>query len=160
MLGRGTSQWVDFDPASPTTHEDTVKERRGDTDGGNGKPSGKQKQVGESYDAVFRGYINLNLNETEKALYEAWVVSDAYWATLEREVADGVNISLKIEPKQGGFLASATQRRVGSPNAGLVVTARGRNATIALGRVVYCLAVLERSPAWEDTQPMADPDRW
>jgi hypothetical protein len=75
-------------------------------------------------------------------------------------VGDGVNLSLKLDPKGGGFLASATQRRADSPNAGLVVTARGRDAATAWGRCLFCLALLGHKERWEDTQPLANPDRW
>jgi hypothetical protein len=116
--------------------------------------------VGEGYDAEFRGYINVELSANEKEGYADWAASEAYWSVLAVEVGDGVNVSLKIDPKNEGYIASATQRRVGSVNAGLVVTARAKDPATALGRLLYTLAILERSPSWEDTQPMADPDRW
>lgn len=120
----------------------------------------KSKSVGEGYDAEFRGYINLELSPGEKDVYDEWATTAAYWAVLEAQVTDGVNLSLKFDPRKGGYLASGTQRRIGSENAGLVVTARARDAATALGRLLYVLAILGRSPRWEDTQPLADPDRW
>jgi hypothetical protein len=133
---------------------------RGDTDGGNGKRARKPDQVGVSYDAVFRGYVNLNLTAEQKAVFDQWAEGSSPWEALEAHTADGVNLSLKIDPKSGGFLASATQRRVGSPNAGLVVTARAGQATKALLRVLFCLVILSHEERWEDTAPMSDPDRW
>lgn len=127
---------------------------------GKDKPARKQSEVGNAYDAAFRGYINLNLSDEQKEAYVKWAESASFWEALEFHTADGVNLSLKVEPKSGGFLASATQRRAGSPNAGLVVTARGKDASTAFGRVLYCLTVLSRKEKWEDTQPLADPDRW
>lgn len=116
--------------------------------------------VATSYDAPFRGYINVQLSDAQKATYEQWCASASYWETLEFSVADGINVSLKIEPKSGGYIASATQRRAGSPNAGLVVTARGKDASTALGRVIFILAILSHAERWEDIQPLANPDRW
>lgn len=127
---------------------------------GKDKPAREPGKVGTSYDAAFRGYINLNLSEAQKAAYDTWAGSASLWEALEFHTGDGVNLSLKLDPKGAGFLASATQRRVSSPNAGLVVTARGRDATTAWGRVLYCLTVLSHSERWEDTQPLANPDRW
>jgi hypothetical protein len=124
------------------------------------KPPRKQGGVGKGYDAPFRGYINLNLSDEQKAAYDKWAASSSLWEALEFNVAAGVNISLKLDPKSEGFLASATQRAEASPNAGLVVTARGRDAATAWGRVLYCLTVLNRKERWEETQPVADPDRW
>jgi hypothetical protein len=136
------------------------KQRTEDTDGSDNAPR-KRKQVGTGYDAPFRGYINLNLSTGQKDAYDKWFDSGSFAEQLSFQVGDGVNLSLKIDPKGGGgFLASATQRREDSPNAGLVVTARASDPVKALGRVVYCLTILSHKPAWEDTQPLADPDRW
>lgn len=130
-----------------------------DTDGKD-KPAGKSGKVVTGWDAAFRGYINLNLSDEQKASYEKWAESAAFWEALEAFTSDGCNLSLKWVAKEGCFLASATQRREDSPNAGLVVTARGKAAGTALGRVLFCLTVLAHSERWEDTQPLADPDRW
>lgn len=127
---------------------------------GKQKPARTPSGVGAGMDAQFRGYINLTLSDSDKAGYEKWSASASFWEALEYHVGDGVNLSLKRDPKSDGFLASATQRRVSSPNAGLVVTARGQDATTAWGRVLFCLTLLSKKERWEDTQPLADPDRW
>jgi len=136
-----------------------AKRRYGDQDGKD-KSTPKQGALGESFDAPFRGYINLNLTDEQKATFDPWANSLAPLEALEAFVADGINLSLKFEPKFGGFLASATQRRMGSTNAGLVVTARGREAGTALWRCLFCLTILSHKERWEDTQPLANPDRW
>lgn len=133
--------------------------RRGDTDGAS-KPTRKQAKVDGVDNAEFKGYINLDLSEEQKELYPAWAQSEAYWEALQGFTEIGVNLSLKRERKTGGFLASATQRDPDSPNAGLCVTARGKDAPTALGRVLYILTVLSREERWEAVQPMANPDRW
>lgn len=120
----------------------------------------QQGKVGESYDATFRGYINVALSDEQKEAFGKWGASSSVWEILEASVSDGVNLSLKLDPKGDGYLASATQRRVGSPNAGLVVTARGKDASTAWGRCLYILAILSHKERWEDTQPLANPDRW
>jgi len=122
--------------------------------------AGKRGAVAGLYDAPFRGYINLNLSADEKAGYDEWAAGSTLWDVLDVQAADGVNLAVKVDPKGDGFLASATQRRAASVNAGLVVTARGKTPTVAWGRLLYCLAILSRSESWEETQPMADPDRW
>lgn len=134
-----------------------------DSDGnpiGKEKPARKPGSVGVQHDAEFRGYVNVNLSDEQKANYDAWAQGQGYFETLEASVASGVNLSLKLDPKGGGYLASATQRNPASPNAGLVVTARGRDAVTAWGRVLFILTYLGHKERWEDTQPMADPDRW
>lgn len=124
------------------------------------KPSRKPRQVGGLDNAEFRGYINVSLSEEQKASYEAWAASAAFWEALEFNCSLGVNISLKRDLKSEGYLASATQRDPASPNAGLVVTARGREAGTAWGRVLFCLTILNHAERWEDVQPLATPDRW
>lgn len=131
-----------------------------DTDGGYEKTSRKPGGVGASYDAAFVGYINLQLTDDEKSAFPAWFESASFWPAFSNIVEAGVNISVKIEQKSGGFLASGTQRLNASPNAGLVVTARARDASTALGRLVFSLLVLSHYERWVDRQAVADPDRW
>lgn len=133
--------------------------RKGDTDGFQ-KSARKSDPVGGLDNAEFRGYINLELSDAQKQTYTAWATSASFWEALEGFTHDGVNISLKRERKTGGFIASATQRDPNSPNAGLCVTARGKDAATAWGRVLFCLTVLSKKGRWEDTQPLSNPDRW
>lgn len=111
-------------------------------------------------DAVFRGYINVDLTREQKEGYDAWASSSSFWEALEGQAARGVNLSVKRVPGEGTYIASGTQRDPTSPNAGLVVTARAGDAAKALGRLLFTLVILDHKPKWEDTQPMADPDRW
>jgi len=127
---------------------------------GKEKPAAKQGSLGSDYSAEFRGYINVNLSDDQKSVFESWKETGSPWEVFEASVADGINLSVKIEPKTGGFLTSATQRRSGSPNAGLVVTARGRDASTSWLRCLYILALLSHKERWEETQPLASPDRW
>jgi hypothetical protein len=130
-----------------------------DTDGA-GKFQGKGKEKKKGYDAPFVGYVNLQLTDEQKEAYVSWAASESFWEQLEYQVGDGVNLSIKVDVKSGGFIGSATQRREDSPNAGLVVTARGGSVTKALGRTLYCLTILSHKEQWVDTQPLANPDRW
>lgn len=139
-----------------------VAERKGvmrDTDGKT-NPARKPNPMGPDGDAEFRGYVNLNLSSAEKELFDEWADTDAPLSVLDATITDGVHLSLRIDRKGECFLASATQRNRASENAGLVVTARASSPVKALMRVLFCLSVLGRSPRWEDTQPVADPDRW
>jgi hypothetical protein len=120
----------------------------------------KRGKVGEGYDADFRGYINLELSASDKERFSVWVSSSDATEMLASAVEDGVNLSLKRDPRGSGFLASATQRRSNSPNAGLVATARAGEPNLALWRVVYVLSILYVTGHWEDRQKVADPDRW
>jgi hypothetical protein len=127
---------------------------------GKEKPARKSKQMGDGYSADFRGYINVTLSPEQKAVFDEWRLSSSLWETYTASVQDGVNIAVKIDPRSEAFLASATQRREASENAGLCVTARARDPVTALERLLFVLAYLSRSERWEDIQPLADPDRW
>lgn len=137
-----------------------MTKRTDDTDGGYKKSSRKPGALGKGYDAEFRGYINLALSASDKERFGSWVSSPDAAESLNAFVSDGVNISIKIDPKSEGFMASGTQRRADSPNAGLVATARAKTPELALWRVVYMLSLLYTTGYWEDRQPIADPDRW
>jgi hypothetical protein len=123
-------------------------------------PLAQSGGVAASYDAAFIGYINLTLSEEQKSAFPDWQLSASAIDSLEAFTGDGINFSLKTDTRSGGFLASATQRRSDSPNAGYVVTARAREAYTAFWRVVYCVVLLSHAERWTDIQPMASPDRW
>lgn len=127
---------------------------------GKSKSVAKRSEVGNGDNAPFRGYINLSLSDAEKDAYDEWATPAVVFGVFDRAVASGVNVATKPDPKGQGILASATQRREASVNAGLCVTARARDPVTAFGRLMYMLSVLERSESWEDTQPLANPDRW
>lgn len=133
----------------------------GDYANKNGKDKPARKQVPVDKDnADFRGYINLNLSDEQKQHFDVWRESAAPFDTLDAFVADGVNLALRREKGGESFLASATQRRVDSVNAGLCVTARGRDPWTALSRLLFVLTTLGIRDSWESKQPIANPDRW
>lgn len=124
------------------------------------RPPKKSKQVGKDFNAEFRGYINLNLSDGDKEQWSKFHDTPHVGAWFDSAVADGVNTSTKFEAKTNTFMSSGTQRRADSPNAGLVVTARGASATISFSRLMFILMLLSEHERWEDTQPVANPDRW
>lgn len=127
---------------------------------GKNKPHAKQDSVGSDDNSPFRGYINVNLTDLEKQAYPEWAKPETVFEVFAAAVASGVNVSVKREVKSQGFLASGTQRDIHSVNAGLCVTARAKDPVTAFGRLMFILGVLNRSENWEDTAPLASPDRW
>lgn len=121
---------------------------------------GKKKEALETYDAEFAGFINLQISEEQKEAFERWADSASPWEALEAFTVDGVAFSVKWDARSSAFMGSATQRRSGSPNAGLVTTARGGTAAKALFRTIFCVTILSRAEKWTDLQPVANPDRW
>lgn len=121
--------------------------------GGEARPRGTAPAV-----ADFRGYVNLDLSDEQKAAFPAWFDSQDFGPTLSYYASAGVVLSVKVDTKSGGFMASATQKAVGNVNSGLATTARASDALTALERLVYILAIL--GDDWERTQPRAQGDRW
>lgn len=120
---------------------------------------GAPKAVREAVSsAQFRGFINLDLSDKQKADFPAWLDSIVQADFMDVVCTDGLVLSVKVDAKSGGYMASATQKREGSVNAGLACTARARDTVTALQRLLYTLALLGED--WEAKQPVANPDRW
>lgn len=113
---------------------------------------------GESSGGAFRGFVNLDLSNAQKEAFPAWLDSQDLGQHLAFYCTGGVVVSVKVDSKSGGFLASATDKGEGSRNAGLATTARARDPLTALQRLLYILAIL--GDDWEASQPVANPDRW
>jgi len=113
-----------------------------------------------SVQAEWRGYINVNLDASQKAQFEDWMRTDYPWDTMAAVVASGAHIAVKLNQDGGGFLASVTQRNPGHINAGLAVTARAGEAGKAMFRALFLVAVLGVDADWAAGKPPADPDRW
>jgi len=116
-----------------------------------------ERQVGV---AEWRGYINVNLDASQKAQFEDWMRTDDPWDTMAAVVASGAHIAVKLNQDGGGFMASVTQRNPGHVNAGLAVTARAGEAGKAMFRALFLVAVLGVDADWAAGKPPADPDRW
>lgn len=133
--------------------------KKNERDVANSKASWEGKpRPGQEPGNGFRGFINLDLSDEQKAAFPAWFDSQDFGETLSYHAYSGVVLSVKIDAKSGGFMASATQKNVDNVNSGLAVTARASNALTALERLVYVLALLGDN--WEETQPRANGDRW
>lgn len=111
------------------------------------------------YNAPFKGYINVNLSDEQKDRMPAWVDSVEMDELVRFWCISGCVLSMKLDPKTGNYMASVTQRKEDSPNAGLAVTARAGHPVKALYRLLYVLDILGGG-AWQEQHPMADPDRW
>lgn len=132
---------------------------------GDKKLDGKGAQSARSRERVsgvadWRGFINVDLDASQKAQFEDWMRTDDPWDTIDKAVSSGCHISLKINHDGGGFVASVTQRNPGHVNAGLAVTARAKEAGKAMFRAVYLVAVLGVDADWGAGQTPADSDRW
>lgn len=119
--------------------------------------SGNGRSSGES---VWRGFINVNLDASQKAQFDDWLATGEVWDILAEVVGSGAHVAVKLDAGSGGFMASITQRNPAHVNAGLAITARSREAGKALFRAVYLVAVLGVDADWAAGKATADPDRW
>ena len=111
-------------------------------------------------DAAWRGYINVQLDSSQKAQFDDWMKTDEPWDMLAAVVSSGCQVSVKLNPGSGGFLASITQRNAASVNNGLCITARAGEAGKAIFRALFLVNVLGVEADWGAAQAPADPDRW
>lgn len=124
---------------------------------GKGRPSSNGKG---SVEGVWRGFINVQLDASQKEQFDDWLATGEVWEVLAAVVGSGAHVAVKLDPGGHGFMASITQRNAAHVNAGLCVTARSSVAEKALFRAVYLVAVLGVDEDWSKGQSPADPDRW
>lgn len=115
---------------------------------------------GKVPDAVWRGYINVELPPSVKAQYDDWVHTSEPWDLLAAIVDSGCVVTLKKNTGSSGYLGTVTQRDAANVNAGLCVSARSSDAGKALLRAVFIVGYLGVDDDWTKTQAPADPDRW
>jgi len=135
----------------------TVSKKERDLANGQASWEGKTRPYGRDAGS-FRGFINVDLSDAAKEAFPAWLEEMGFDNALEAYCRGGVVLSVKVDPKSGGFLASATDKGEGSKNAGLATTARGRDPYTALARLLFVLGSL--GDDWEAVQPIAQGDRW
>jgi len=130
-----------------------------DKDLANGQASweGKPRPYGRD-GGGFRGFINVDLSDEAKEAFPAWLDAGGIDGYLDAFCRGGVVLSVKVDAKSGGYLASATDKGSGSRNEGLATTARARDPYTALARLLYVLSYL--GDDWEAVQPVAQGDRW
>lgn len=121
-------------------------------------PDRVRRKVGG--DADWRGFLNVSLTNEQKDAFEVEMQRGSLWVVFDEALLTGVHLSVKLDKDGKTFLAACTQRNSASVNAGVCVTARGRDAVTALCRVLFILSVLGLGTDWEIGHPLADPDRW
>lgn len=131
-------------------------------DAGLDKRSGRNaaRQMRQTGESVWRGFINVNLDASQKAQFDDWLATGEVWEVLAEVVGSGAHVAVKLDTQSGGFVASIAQRNPAHVNAGLCVTARSSLAEKALFRAVYMVHILGVDTDWSAGQTPADPDRW
>lgn len=117
--------------------EQSIKRKNG----GRADNSTKRKEGAKEF--TFRGFVNVNLTEQEKAKFDVWATDDELLAeALRTTVASVGKVSLSYDAFAPCYIASITVQAVGLPDRGLCVTARSADLTKAINRVLYCYWVI------------------
>ena len=105
-------------------------------------------------EAKWGGFIDLRLDEQQKAEFLAWAAeSPATWTDdLQEMLAEGLNLSIKFDAENSTFIASVMGAGITNSNERYCLTARSDVWTEALALVVYKHVVL-MDGAWDDFLP-------
>lgn len=123
------------------------------------KSARKSGKLASEYNASFNGFVNITLTEEQKTAFGDWSPS-APWVEILSDLSDdGVVFSLKKDFKGDTYMASLTQRREDSENAGLCVTARSSDAGVAMLRILYIASQILPT-AWREAEEERKEDRW
>jgi len=109
--------------------------------------------------AEFRGFVNIDLSEHDKAEFEVWWLTADIAAEFDVRCRQGIGLSLKYDAAGTCFQATGTQRDAGSANAGLAVSMRASDASKALARLLFVLSLLGAED-WTKRGQAPDNDRW
>lgn len=122
------------------------------------KPLATQaKDPEKRFTAQWAGYVNVELTRDDKDEFWKWYEKGMLWEDLASNLEMGRKFSFYIDEKDGSAVASVFERDTQSPNAGLTVTMRGREAMSALARVVWVVS-WRLGAVWKAARPMDDLD--
>lgn len=94
-------------------------------------------------------FVRIELTEQEKNSYRQLLESGEFdEIPLDEWLASSYKVSLSADGEGGGVVASITSVYSDSPNAGLVLTARGRSAVSALAVLTYKDRYLAGEDGW------------
>lgn len=102
-------------------------------------------------------FVRLDLTEAEKADLRSTMARYELSATdLEALRRDGYSLRISSDRDSDTALVSLSQPNGRHPNAGLILTARGRNTATALASLAYKLFIVIGERAWADVEAERD----
>lgn len=130
-----------------------------DTDGpASAKSSSKRKTLQR---AEFVGYANVTFDDAAKQRFEGWATQEGLFEeALAESVADGWQFTLKTDTNSGSSMVSVSRWDGGHPQAGIILTVRGRTPYVALWRGVWALTDYLAYDLLAATLPVRTRDDW
>jgi hypothetical protein len=126
--------------AVPVTVKEIVmpRARGNDTDGGGEQPSRRKKRPeGVQRTADFAGWINVNIPKADKPAVDDFGASTQFPDALDALLKTHHRITLVWNLKDECFQANSFCMDEGSPNAGLMVSARSDDPSRAVVKLAY-----------------------
>jgi len=111
------------------------------------------------YTAEFKRFANVELNADDKERFIVWASANNFFEVMEKHASRGRTLNVKRDFKQQCYLATSLERDTLSPNAGVMVSARGRTPDMAQWRLLYILDSFFDGKQWESYVDISD-DKW
>lgn len=110
---------------------------------------------------AFRGFINANPSQDDKATFEGWLSQEDEFAESWAEACEnGYKFTVTYEENGHYYRATAATWVSGDPNAGLVLSLRASDPIKALQRVVWWLVWKSAYRLQAPTGSEYDGDAW
>lgn len=109
--------------------------------------------------AEWKGYINYEWSDAAKERFAVWLDETNIFDELDAHAAKGRKFTTGFDAYHKCMVATCFERDANSPNAGYIVTARGKTASIAQARLLYLIC--EEMPVeWSKPAVNAPEDKW
>jgi len=109
------------------------------------------KKPTNSAPSPFKGFINFNLNEDDKATIKATTLtSDEFVALLDQFADDGFKLTLSYDDYSQCYQCIGTRKDTEHPDYGVMLTGRGSTAMKAFKQWWYIVVNLIGESSWVD----------
>lgn len=112
-----------------------------------------------SWTATFDGYVNYEWTDADKEAFIIWTGENNFWDIRATQTNLGRKFSISFDPKQSCYIATCFERDAKSPNAGLCVSARGRELEMAEWRILFLVNSL-MGANWKNGRERKGDDVW
>jgi len=109
--------------------------------------------------AEWKGYINYEWSDAAKERFAVWLDETNLFNELDAHTAKGRKFTTGYDAYHKCMVATCFERDINSPNAGYIVTARGKEASTAQARLLYLISE-EMPHEWTKPSVIADVDKW
>lgn len=109
--------------------------------------------------AEWKGYINYEWSDAAKERFAVWLDETNIFVEMDAHTAKGRKFTTGFDPYHKCMVATCMERDVASVNAGYIVTARGKEGSTALARLLYLISE-EMPHEWTKPSVIVQDDKW